>query len=412
MNLVHLPDGRWNLESILLQAARMPAAPTDQKGSGVTPRFPYIEATGARVNVKQGVEKLPLSLTDATFSLWLPEPDQWRLRLKGKPTRTDSVPRDSGTLELEGTLGKADKLEAVPVDLEGEWSAAPLGAVSDVLLGRDAGLRGEMTLTASVHGRVGDNAVDSRLVLKNLRRREFVPVQTLAVDLRCTAEAANLFHALRGVRCAWPAGAVESGLQLSGELPNVFEPGSATGRVTLKDVPLSGLLDGLRVASARVSPGLTATGTLAADVRCCENGLPSGSVATSGAQLAFDAAALGQAAPFLEHDMAGAFAASGELALAPVELQLGGTTPATIEIAGSKSGYRMQLTGMVVRSRVEALASALPQFGDGLAEVLPRDGGDQPTRVDLQSARLWGGAQTWTAVAVPAAPAKKRRRHG
>ncbi len=408
VNLVHLPDGRWNLESILLQAARLPVAPTGQKGAGGTPRFPYIEATGARVNVKQGYEKLPLSLTDARFSLWLPEPEQWQLRLEGRPTRTDAAPADTGMLAVEGTLGKAGRVEAVPVDLEGVWSGAPLGAVSQVLMGRDAGLRGEMTLSASVHGRLGENALTTRLRLRNLRRAEFVPERTLDVDVRCTAAAAGVFHQLHGVRCAWPASSVESGLQLNAEVPEVFRPATATGQVILKDVPLSGLLDGLRVASPRVGPSLAASGRLAADVSCCataaDGSFPAGSFALTETRVA-----LGNGQPVVQGEVPGAFGAAGELVLGPLPLELGGATPAILLVTGSRTGYRMRLTGPLVRSRLLALAAALPQFGDGLAEALPAGDGEVPVRVDVQSARPWGGAQTWTAVPVPPAPVKRRR---
>ena len=65
VNLVRAANGKWNLESILLQASRIEAAPTVQAKAGPAPRFPYIEATGARLNLKQGQEKLPLSLTEA-----------------------------------------------------------------------------------------------------------------------------------------------------------------------------------------------------------------------------------------------------------------------------------------------------------------------------------------------------------
>ncbi len=44
VNLVHMPDGKWNLESILIQAAHVSAAPTAQPKAGPAPRFPYIEA--------------------------------------------------------------------------------------------------------------------------------------------------------------------------------------------------------------------------------------------------------------------------------------------------------------------------------------------------------------------------------
>ena len=102
VNLVHLPNGKWNLESILAQASRIEAAPTAQAKAGATPRFPYIEATGARLNLKQGLEKTPLSLTEAEFALWLPNPQEWRLRLEGRPSRTDSDVTDTGLVRVEG----------------------------------------------------------------------------------------------------------------------------------------------------------------------------------------------------------------------------------------------------------------------------------------------------------------------
>ena len=132
INLVHIPtkgsqEGRWNVESILLQAARIPAAPTAQAKAGPDPRFPYIEATGARVNIKYGDEKLPFSLTEADFALWLPRPQQWRLRLEAKPTRTDTSASDTGTVSLEGTLDRAERFDLIPIDLSGEWKNVPLG---------------------------------------------------------------------------------------------------------------------------------------------------------------------------------------------------------------------------------------------------------------------------------------------
>src|SRR5665213_237940 len=107
VNLVHLANGKWNLESILLQASHIEAAPTAQKKAGPAPRFPYIEATGARLNIKLNQEKIPLSFTDAEFALWLPSPEQWHLRLQADPARTDTVVSGAGTIQIEGTLGRA-----------------------------------------------------------------------------------------------------------------------------------------------------------------------------------------------------------------------------------------------------------------------------------------------------------------
>ena len=128
VNLVHNPDGRWNIEGILLQASRIDAAPTAQRKAGPAPRFPYIEATGARLNFKQEQEKLPFSLVDSEFALWLPDPHQWHFRLKARPTRTDvSLSSDTGIIELESTLSAASATSQIPINLQGQWRNAPLG---------------------------------------------------------------------------------------------------------------------------------------------------------------------------------------------------------------------------------------------------------------------------------------------
>lgn len=57
LNLVHSPGGRWNLEALLERTAHNPLAPTGKAKSEPRPGFPYIEATGARINFKSGPEK-------------------------------------------------------------------------------------------------------------------------------------------------------------------------------------------------------------------------------------------------------------------------------------------------------------------------------------------------------------------
>jgi AsmA protein len=60
-------------------------------------------------------------------------------------------------------------------------------------------------------------------------------------------------------------------------------------------------------------------------------------------------------------------------------------------------------------ARLHALAAALPQFGDGLAEVLPTNRAAGPFRIDLTSTRAWGAAQTWTDNTVRLTPPHLRR---
>jgi hypothetical protein len=406
VNLVHLPDGRWNLESILLQASRMPAAPTAQKGAGDAPRFPYIEATGARVNVKMGLEKMPLSLTDADFALWLPEPRHWQLRLKAHPTRTDGPAMDTGTLRVDGTLGQAGTLAGVPVDLHGEWSAAPLGAVSRILIGRDAGLRGDMTLTAGVRGTMGANRVESKLELREVRRADFVPARTLNADL---------FHSLEELRCLWPAGSDAKGLELTGEVPELFHPGSATLRATVTDLPATGLLDALKVASDGISPDLKVGGTLDGEWTCCtaSDGLPDSAAELSGTfSIAKARLALGDASPMFAGPVQGSVA-DRQMVIQPVPLALGGKLPATLDVRMGAPGVTLSLAGPVLRSKLLALAHAVPVFGVGLGQALPAVADGPPAAVDpvnLAGEAPWGGKIVWISVVTPK-PAPQRR-HG
>ncbi len=405
VNLVHLADGRWNIESILLQASRMDAAPTAQEAAGNAPRFPYIEATGARVNVKMGLEKMPVSLTEADFALWLPRPEQWRLRLEGHPARTDTAATDTGTLRVQGSLGKATRLKDVPVDLTADWRGAPLGAVSWVLMGRDAGFRGEMNLYASIAGSVGENLLESRLELSGVRQAEFVPVQPLAVDLVCKAGVSRLFHQLRDVRCAWPANPDRSGLVLTGEVPEVLDPQGAIGVAKLKNVPAQGLLAALRLASPRVAPQLTAAGKVSGSFTMAGPAPAAGSVVMSEAQLS-----LPDGSVFVDGEIAAELAAD-QLTLRPIGLKLGGPAPASLDGQVTAKGYGMHLSGTAMRPILLQLAEALPQFGDGLAAALPEESDDGDLmRVDLTSWRPWNGGQVWSAASTPKPASRRGRR--
>src|SRR6266403_4139164 len=61
LNLVYV-NGHWNLESLLLRAGQVPAAPTSKPRAEQRPRFPYIEASAGRINLKIGPEKKPYAL--------------------------------------------------------------------------------------------------------------------------------------------------------------------------------------------------------------------------------------------------------------------------------------------------------------------------------------------------------------
>jgi hypothetical protein len=423
VNLVHRPDGKWNLEDILLQASRVAAAPTAQEKVGPTPRFPYIEATGARVNLKQGAEKMPFSLTDADFALWLPNPEQWRLRLQGRPVRTDTSVSDTGALRLEATLGRGRSLEQVPLELDGSWRGAPLGEATRVVFGRDAGWRGDLTLETSIRGTVGKSAVQTRLRVNDARREEFVPEQPIGIDLECRGEATNIFHSFSGVHCNWPPGDGDHKIAVSGAVPDVRDWRASRAEAGIGDLPASALVGWWRVLSPRVPAGVSAEGTL------------TGSLSYDGRQVGrrWDGELMITGAKLRAVSAADSGLLTGDISLRsveppalglrghktppapsawqlePVNLDLGGREPAVLTGQIDEAGMTLHLTGTATRTGLEVLSRTIPQLGDGLAEIIPADRTPGPFRVDWTAIRPWGAAQVWHDNTVR--PASRPRRH-
>ncbi|WP_213804233.1 AsmA family protein [Granulicella sp. dw_53] len=399
VNLVHLPDGRWNLQSILLQASRIQAAPTAQRTISSAPRFPYIEATGARLNLKLGQEKTPISLTDAEFALWLPNPQQWRIRIEARPARTDANVSDTGIFRLEGTLGRAPSLSLVPISLDAEWRNAPLGGASQLFLGRDANVRGDMTLSAHATGTVGNSSLTTRLRLNALRRADFVPQHPPSVDLQCHSTAANSFHSFPDVQCSWlpDSSSTTQALILTAAFPDIRHLDSATARLTTNRLPLSTVLDWLRAVSTRIPADLTAQGTLIASVEDT-SGLGHWHTHWETSLQAEDltlASPLSGLVPLTLGELNLTSPAATTLQLSPATIPLGGKDPATLEGRIDSHGYTLHLAGMATIPHLLALGKALPPLGDGLKEALPTNRASGPIRIDLTVARPWGGTQTW-----------------
>jgi AsmA family len=421
VNLVHSASGQWNIEGVLLQAARIETAPTAQPKAGPAPRFPYIEATGARLNFKEDPEKLPFSLVDADFALWLPDPHQWHLRLRARPTRTDSSVSDTGTIELESTLSAATSLAQVPVNLQGQWRNAPLGEASRVLFGHDLGWRGDMSLSANIRGTLSESAVSVHLHLTDTRRADFVPQQSLDAQAECFATATGLFHAFEDIRCAWPPAATGSTptIALTGSIPNVHTPRTAKLQAGTSGIPASTLLSWLRIASPKVPNNLTAAGTLSGSFTYNADGQPNGqwqgeltlrdaglTVPQTGSQSGTAADSLitgdlllrspGRTIDSHPHRRTAqpALPNTPGFQLAPASLELGGREPAILEGHFDANGYTLHLTGMATGDRLEALAQAVPALSEALSQAVPANHSTNPTHIDVTTTHPWGAPQT------------------
>ena len=435
VNLVHNPDGKWNLDSILLQASRVATAPTAERRHGLAPRFPYIEATGARLNLKLGQEKTPFSLTEADFALWQPDPTQWHFRLKATPARTDTYVTDTGLVELEATLGRAPSLGTVPLALHATWRSVPLGQTSRLLLGgQDLGLRGDMALALDATGTVGTAALHTHLHLRDLRRDQFVPEHPLVVDFDCLSDARNQFHTFIDIRCAWPvAGTDHAIVALTGSIPDLRSPRTLDLQLGTTRLPASTLVEWLRIVSSRVPPGLAAQGFLNGSVAFNSLnpiGRPWSWQATLG-PLRLTSPTLnplpltiGQihlnseipSGPPGRRSAPSAHAQIGDLAqeliLRPTPLDLGGRESALIEGRFDTSGYLLHLAGPALVSRLLALGQAFPYFGDNLPEALSINAASPtPIHIDLSAQRSWDHAQTWANIpAKLLSPPQRHRR--
>src|SRR5271157_41710 len=152
LNLVRRPDGHWNLEELVQRASSVASAPTNETRPEARPRFPYVKASLGRINFKLDNVKKAFAFTDADFALWQDSEDQWGIRLKARPMRTDVGISDTGTLKLDGRFQRASALRNTPVNPKFTFTGGPLGQVTTLVYGRDRGWRGTITSSATVTG--------------------------------------------------------------------------------------------------------------------------------------------------------------------------------------------------------------------------------------------------------------------
>lgn len=261
VNLVRDARGQWNLNSLLLQAARTPQAPTAQRHATGTLRFPYIEFRSARINFKSGAEKKPFSFLNSDLSIWLAEPDQWQLRFEAQPARTDLDLdlADTGLIRVEGSLGRAPVLDQIPVKLHAEWSKAPLGQMSRLLFGQDSGWRGLLRAEADFTGEISNLQTDARFRVDDAHRQEFTPLNALPVDVRCRGAYHRASSSVDDLTCLWPVG--DGHLLLTGSFTAPVRP-RANLALEINRTPAAFVVAALGLLRRGVTPSLSATGLI------------------------------------------------------------------------------------------------------------------------------------------------------
>jgi len=298
INLTRTATGDWNFKGILLQAASIPTAPTDPTAAKAPaapdrPRFPYVEATHARVNFILGNEKLPLSLTDSDLGLWQANDGQWHVRVRTTPIRTDMDLTDTGLLRVEGTIGHPVTAEpkswyVLPLNLEFRWQDAPLGEVTRLFTGRDQNWRGTVQSRTTLTGTLASAHLHSDVKITDVRAADVVPADALTLSLTCAADQQTSFQHINNVLCTLPVPA-DSGrpgsITLTGSIADTHTfsgldinivsnlasstsaPAKSATKATqdIQGIDASALLRLARHATSRIPAALSLTGNVVAN---------------------------------------------------------------------------------------------------------------------------------------------------
>ena len=385
LNLARSADGRWDFESIL----RRSNAPH----ASMRLQFPYVEATGARINFKYGAEKQPFSLMDAEMALWRESTGQWHVRLKAQPLRTDLDMNDTGELRAEAAIHFAPSAALTPVTAHVEWSKAPLGEISRLFTGKDSGWRGMAQMSGDASGTLADLALKSEIEADNLRRTEVVPADELDVRVDCGAHWILSQSQLQAIDCNAPFGA--GAVRLTGNVVLGANTQVATNaqtaatalQVEMQQITADTALQWLRHVRAGIKPQMSAAGDLNGSVTC--GAVVQGSSSTwdcAGAVHLVQGALLlpGLAHPLLlpELDLAraavadnakknvhavrmtskikaGGKAAPLAFTLAPAHLSLGAVAPVAVTGMLTQQGYSISLNGPATLETLLPMAQAM-----------------------------------------------------
>jgi hypothetical protein len=414
LNLVHSAPGLWNLDPIFRTAAK--AGHENQAGRSVA--LPYLVATNSRINIKNGVEKLPFSLINTDLSFWQEEPGNWRIRLRGQPARTDvSLDlADTGIVRLEASVHGAPELRQMPVRLDLEWREAELGQLARLLTGSDPGWRGDLTADLHLEGTPNAAQIKTRLRATGVHRAEFAPVAAMDFDANCGFVYHYSQRSLDNLTCDSPLG--DGRVQLAGDLPG----GDAAPHfsVALNQVPVAAGLGLLRTIRSGVAPDLDASGTISGNMNYAESAVetsvrtrqksapapPVASGHTAG-QLtgsftidSFQLRGNGLSQPFraakIVLEPADVPPGSPQAIAGTAVFPAGGTEPLNVGFRLGLSGYQVTLRGQAALARAREMAH---EAGLAKATMLDALAGD-PATLDLTAEGPWLPQQAATASGV------------
>lgn len=406
LNLVRSPQAGWNMAELVERASRTAVAPTGKASSEKRPGFPYIEGESGRINLRLGAEKTPYALTDADFSLWQESENEWGMRLKGTPVRTDLNMTDTGTLRVEGSWLRAASLRDEPLHFAFRWQNGQMGQVTKLIYGVDRGWRGTLTLSGLLTGTPGDLTVQANGSVDDLRRYNVLGGGALDLAAECSAHWDSPGHVISRLSCTAP---VDDGvIKLQGSVAN-FDDKPSYDIGFSADVPMQLPASLLRHSRRGVADDLTASGRLNTVLQFVRpaNGEPAladGSGHITDFRLSSRTAGLELAFGHVPVTIAAADSAKNPLAkkarpkntsprleearlnIGPVAIALGGTEAAHVRGALGLEGYDAWLDGDA------ELARLLPAL-NAIGIPAPQVRAEGRAKMDLQMTGEWSGGR-------------------
>jgi hypothetical protein len=262
LNLTRNAAGQWNFEDLLQRTSSITVAPTASHERASRPHFPYIEASGTRINFKAETEKTHFALTDAKFALWQESDNTWGMRLRAKPIRTDSNLTDTGILNVSGIWQRSAVLHETPVQFSFEWKQAQIGQISKLFSGNDKGWRGDSDISGEVAGTLTNLKITADGSVDYFGRQDVSGGKNLRLAAHCSTEYNLVGKTLSNLECIAPSG--NGTLELKG----CASTGSGSGlpfsnydlRILATGVPAQSVLELVRHTNSRATGDLIADG--------------------------------------------------------------------------------------------------------------------------------------------------------
>jgi hypothetical protein len=284
VNLARDANGEWNFEALISNSPVLRLSGNSISGassSGGPLPFPYVEATDARINFKRGAEKLPFSLEGAQLAFWKESGNEWHIRMKARPVRTDLPPGDAGQILGEASVKTTGVLIESPIRASLEWRRGQLGEISRLLHGEDSGWRGTVDWTANVRGTLAKARLTSDVQVEEFRRAEFIPPSEIDLSAHCTGEYVHADRRMDQLNCDAPLGGGHLLVKSSvGDLNASANPDNSVASetavsdgtqfftVTLQQVSAGFFVDLLRHVHPGVAADTTASGEVNGSAKC------------------------------------------------------------------------------------------------------------------------------------------------